>query len=107
MLLTHSASPAWIGVIFTRFARATKRASSFIVADNALVAHRNGVPTLLIRLMNIRKHQLVDCSIRLYATIWDQTVEGEHICKFHQLKLCGGSGEADGFYIRPLLNLPW
>ncbi len=70
--------------------------------------------------MDVRKHQLVDCSVRLFAAIWEETVEGEQLCKFHQLRLAGGlspilvlsgltggAGEADGYYIRPLLNLPW
>ena len=98
---------AWLGIIFCRMSRATKRACCFVFSTNAVVSTRNGVPHLVFRVTNLRKHQLVDCSIRVYAAIWEETQEGESLYKFHQLKLDPGAGEAEGYYVRYLVNLPW
>ena len=40
---------AWLGIIFCRMSRATKRACCFVFSTNAIVSTRNGVPNLILQ----------------------------------------------------------
>jgi len=93
----------WIGVLFTRVSRAG-RYPGVCWSDNLLV---NSSHVLTFRMVNLRTKPLVDASVRVFASIWCKNCQGEDDVTFHQLKLVNGSGEAEGYYERPLFNLPW
>eukprot|EP00658_Telonema_sp_P-2_P047917 TRINITY_DN36479_c0_g1_i2.p1 TRINITY_DN36479_c0_g1~~TRINITY_DN36479_c0_g1_i2.p1 ORF type:complete len:361 (+),score=40.26 TRINITY_DN36479_c0_g1_i2:174-1256(+) len=95
----------WIGLLFTRFSRATEYAGVKWSAQCTIGESSDGDLYVSCRMLDLRKRPLVDCSIRLFGTVWLDTPTGPTL-KTYQLKLVDGSGEAEGFYIRPIMNLP-
>ena len=62
------------GLIFVRFSRPRAR---LLYADKAVVAVRNGRPTLMIRLGNARASVLTNAQARLSALLPEVTLEGQ------------------------------
>lgn len=56
-----------LGVLFTRFARPGQRASSILFSDSAVVRMVGGRPLLQFRVVEMRKHQLLEAHVSCYA----------------------------------------
>jgi inward rectifier potassium channel len=72
------------GLIFVRFSRPIARIKFSKVA---VIGPFNGVPTLMIRLANLRHHAMVEAEFRLLFMRSELTKEGEDIRRFYPLKL--------------------
>jgi inward rectifier potassium channel len=72
------------GLIFVRFSRPTARIA---FSNVAVVAPFNGLPTLMIRLANLRHHAMVEAEFRLLFMRSEMTTEGEDIRRFYPLRL--------------------
>ena len=72
------------GLIFVRFSRPTARIR---FSNVAVVAPFNGVPTLMIRLANLRNHAMVEAEFRLLLMRSEPTKEGEDVRRFYPLRL--------------------
>ncbi|MBV8816369.1 MAG: ATP-sensitive inward rectifier potassium channel 10 [Verrucomicrobia bacterium] len=72
------------GLIFVRFSRPTARIQFSHVA---VVAPFNGVPTLMVRLANLRHHSMLEAEFRLLFMRSELTAEGEDIRRFYPLRL--------------------
>jgi hypothetical protein len=55
-----------IGVIYSRLARPTTRASTIIMSNNAVIRRIRGKLFLMFQVCELRKHQLVEAHARLY-----------------------------------------
>jgi inward rectifier potassium channel len=72
------------GLIFVRFSRPTARIRFSMVA---VVAPFDGIPTLMIRLANLRHHAMVEADFRLLLMRSEVTKEGEDVRRFYPLRL--------------------
>src|ERR1700693_5737287 len=72
------------GLIFVRFSRPTARMHFSKVA---VIAPFDGVPTLMIRLANLRHQAMVEPEFRMILMRDSITVEGEEVRRFRSLKL--------------------
>ena len=72
------------GLIFVRFSRPTARIR---FSNVAVVAPFDGLPTLMIRLANLRHHAMVDAEFRLLLGRNELTKEGEDVRRFYPLRL--------------------
>ncbi|MFT4623342.1 MAG: inward rectifier potassium channel [Myxococcota bacterium] len=72
------------GIIFQKFARPTARVrfSKWVV-----VAPRNGVPTLMFRLVNERTSHIVDLRLNVTVLLDEVSEEGHFMRRFHSLPL--------------------
>jgi inward rectifier potassium channel len=72
------------GLIFVRFSRPIPKIK---FSNVAVVAPFNGVPTLMVRLANLRNHAMVEAEFRLLFMRTEFTKEGDDIRCFYPLKL--------------------
>jgi inward rectifier potassium channel len=72
------------GLIFVRFSRPTARMHFSRVA---VIAPFDGVPTLMIRLANLRHQAMVEPDFRMMLLRTDITAEGDDTRRFYSLKL--------------------
>jgi len=72
------------GLIFVRFSRPTARIKFSSVA---VIAPFDGVPTLMIRLANLRHHAMIEADFRLLLMRSELTKEGEDVRRFYPLRL--------------------
>jgi inward rectifier potassium channel len=72
------------GFIFARLSRPSARV---LFSKVAVVALRDGVPSLMFRMANERTNQIVDVQLRAVVARSERTAEGEQIRRFHELKL--------------------
>jgi inward rectifier potassium channel len=72
------------GLIFIRFARPTARIE---FSKTAVISNFDGVPTLAVRVANMRHHPMVETEFKMVATYGKITVEGEEVRLFFPLKL--------------------
>lgn len=72
------------GLTFVRFSRARAK---ILYADQAVVAHYNGRPTLMIRIGNGRASLLTDVHARVSVLIGEHTREGQFYRRVHDLRL--------------------
>jgi len=72
------------GLMFARFSRPTARV---LFSKVAVVAPFNGVPTLSLRLANVRRNQILDAQVSVSIVRDEHTAEGEWIRRFYDLKL--------------------
>lgn len=72
------------GVVFSRVSRPTAR---MMFSEVAVIGKRNGVQTLMFRIANQRRNQIVEAEINVTALRTEQTLEGETVRRFHDLKL--------------------
>jgi inward rectifier potassium channel len=72
------------GLIFAKFSRPTARVRfSFY----AVISPRDGVPSLMFRMANVRANQIVEAQIHLVLTRLETTTEGEEVRRFYDLEL--------------------
>ena len=72
------------GLIFAKFSRPTARVR---FSRYAVIAQRDGVPSLMFRMANVRANQIVEAQIHLVFSRIEKTTEGEEIRRFHDLEL--------------------
>jgi len=72
------------GLVFAKFSRPTARVrfSRYVV-----VGPRDGTPSLMIRMANMRANRIVEANIHVVFTRWETTVEGESIRRFYDLAM--------------------
>ena len=76
------------GLMFSKFSQPRARV---IFSRRAVVAMRDGAPSLMVRLANERKTGLVEATVRLVLVRDETTVEGESVRRFHTLPLVRSS----------------
>jgi inward rectifier potassium channel len=72
------------GVIFVRFSRPTARIH---FSKTAVISPFDGVPTLMVRVANLRHQAMVEAYFNMIMVRSDVTIEGEDIRRFFPLKL--------------------
>lgn len=72
------------GLIFVRFSRPAARV---VFSDSVVVAPFDGVPTLMLRVANLRHHTMVEAHFRLMLLRDELTLEGDTMRRFRPLKL--------------------
>ncbi len=72
------------GLVFAKFSRPKAR---IVFSDVAIIAHRDGKPTLMFRVGNARANQLVEATLRVTLVRSERTTEGEPIRRLHDLSL--------------------
>ena len=72
------------GLIFVRFSRPMVR---ILFSECLTVAPVNGVPTLVLRVANLRHQPLAEARFRLVVHRDETTIEGETMRRFYDLKL--------------------
>ncbi len=84
------------GLSFTRFTKLTHRV---VFSQVAVIAPHNDVPTLMFRMMNQRRNQILETQLRVYLLRDEITTEGKLIYKIHELKMLQSHA--------PSLTLSW
>ena len=72
------------GVVFARVSRPTAR---MMFSEVAVIGKRNGRTTLMFRVANQRRTQIVEAQITVALLRNETTLEGETVRRFHDLKL--------------------
>jgi inward rectifier potassium channel len=72
------------GLIFAKFSRPTARVR---FSRMAVISKRDGVPSLMFRMANVRSSQIVDAQIHLAFSRDERTREGEYVRRFYDLDL--------------------
>jgi inward rectifier potassium channel len=72
------------GLIFSKFARPTARVR---FTRKAVISIRDGVPSLMFRMANVRANQIVDAQIHVVFARQEKTLEGEEVRRFYDLEL--------------------
>jgi inward rectifier potassium channel len=72
------------GLIFAKFSRPTARVRFTRVA---VISKRDGLPSLMFRMANVRSNQIVEAQIHVVLARQEFTVEGEEVRRFHDLSL--------------------
>ena len=72
------------GLVFARISRPTARVK---FAHMAVIAQHDGKPTLMLRMGNERRSQIVDASVTMSVLRNQYTTEGRFMRRFHDLKL--------------------
>ncbi|WP_407743171.1 ion channel [Hyalangium sp.] len=79
------------GLVFAKFSRPRSRV---LFSDVAVIAPRDGVPTLMFRVANERSNHIVEANLRVFLIRNEVTIEGESIRRMHDLKLVRSSSPA-------------
>lgn len=72
------------GLVFSKFSRPTARVR---FTRNAVVSVRDGIPSLMFRMANVRANQIVDAQIHVVFARQENTLEGEEVRRFYDLDL--------------------
>lgn len=88
--------PVVTGLVFAKFARPTARV---VFSARALVTTRDGVPSFVFRMANLRRNQIVEARARVVLARNETTPEGERIRRLHDLPLVRNES--------PLFALTW
>jgi inward rectifier potassium channel len=72
------------GLVFARFSRPTARV---VFSRVAVVMPRNGVPSLVLRLANERRNQILEAQVSVTLLRDERTAEGELMRRFYDLRL--------------------
>jgi inward rectifier potassium channel len=75
------------GLVFARFSRPTARVR---FSRLAVVAPRDGVPSLMFRAVNQRANRIVEAQIHVVVSRWETSREGESMRRFYDLALSRG-----------------
>ncbi|XP_029952109.1 potassium inwardly rectifying channel subfamily J member 11, like [Salarias fasciatus] len=68
-----------LGCVFMKTAQANRRAETLIFSRNAVVAPRNGRPTFMFRVGDLRKSMIISATVQLQVIRRTVTAEGEVI----------------------------
>ncbi len=72
------------GLVFSKFSRPTARVR---FTRNAVISLRDGVPSLMFRMANVRANQIVEAHIHVVFSRQEKTLEGEEVRRFYDLEL--------------------
>jgi len=72
------------GLVFSKFSRPTARVR---FTRNAVISLRDGVPSLMFRMANVRANQIVEAQIHVILVRQELTLEGEEVRRFYDLDL--------------------
>lgn len=72
------------GVTFARFSRPTARVD---FSSRVVIAPRNGVPTLMVRLSNSRRNQILEADVSVVLLRNEHSSEGQMMRRFYDLAL--------------------
>jgi inward rectifier potassium channel len=72
------------GLVFSKFSRPTSRV---MWSERAVITLRDGVPSLMFRVANIRANQIVEARLRVALARDEVTREGERVRRFYDLPL--------------------
>jgi inward rectifier potassium channel len=72
------------GLVFSKFSRPTARVR---FTRNAVIALRDGLPSLMFRMANVRANQIVEAHIHVVLARQERTLEGEEVRRFYDLDL--------------------
>ncbi len=72
------------GLMFSKFSKPTARVEFSKVA---IIAPRNGIPTLMFRMSNQRANQIVEARIQVAIALSERTLEGETMRRFFDLQM--------------------
>jgi inward rectifier potassium channel len=72
------------GLIFAKFSRPSARVR---FSNYAVIALRDGVPSLMFRMVNVRANQIVEAQMHVVMARLERTAEGEEIRRFYDLEL--------------------
>jgi inward rectifier potassium channel len=72
------------GLVFSKFSRPTARVR---FTRKAVISLRDGVPSLMFRMANVRANQIVDAQIHVSFARQESTLEGEEVRRFYDLEL--------------------
>ncbi len=72
------------GLIFAKFSRPTARVRFSRVA---VISPRDGVPSLMFRMANVRANQIVEAQVHVVFARQERTAEGEEVRRFRDLEL--------------------
>ena len=75
------------GLMFAKFSRPTARV---LFSDKMVVAPRNGLPTLMVRMANERANDILEASFRVSVLKSEVSAEGEKMRRIHDVKLVRG-----------------
>jgi inward rectifier potassium channel len=92
------------GLIFAKFSRPTARVR---FSRFAVVSRRDGVPSLMFRMANVRANQIVEAQIHVVFSRQERTLEGEEVRRFYDLELARYRNAIFGYSwtaIHPILS---
>jgi inward rectifier potassium channel len=72
------------GLVFARFSRPTARVR---FSRLTVVAPRDGVPSLMFRVVNQRSNRIVEAQVHVVFSRWETTREGDSMRRFYDLHL--------------------
>jgi inward rectifier potassium channel len=72
------------GLVFSKFSRPTARVR---FTRNAVISVRDGVPSLMFRMANVRTNQIVEAQIHVVFARQESTLEREEVRRFYDLEL--------------------
>jgi inward rectifier potassium channel len=72
------------GLIFAKFSRPTARVR---FSRYAVISIRDGVPSLMFRMANVRANQIVEAQVHVLLARGEVTAEGEEVWRFYDLAL--------------------
>jgi inward rectifier potassium channel len=72
------------GLVFAKFSRPVARV---MFSKVAVITHRDGVPTLMLRVANERANHIVEAQLRLALLRNERTLEGEWVRRIQDLSL--------------------
>jgi hypothetical protein len=76
-----------IGVIYCRLSRPTKRASTVIFSDQAVIRRIHGKLYFMFQLCELRKHQLAEAHVRLYSIRRDREERSGEVKHFRTISM--------------------
>ncbi|GBG86441.1 ATP-activated inward rectifier K channel [Chara braunii] len=81
-----------LGVVYARFSRPTRRATTIVFSKKMVINNDGGIPSLSFRIGNIRKHQLIEASVRMLVAFnnLDSEDEDDSVFRFINLQIRGG-----------------
>lgn len=72
------------GLIFAKFSRPTARVR---FSHQAVITQRDGVPSLMFRMANVRSNQIVEAQLHVVFSRMERTLEGEEVRRFQDIHL--------------------
>lgn len=92
-----------IGIIFQRFSRAQARANTIVLSTNAVVRRIRGELYFMFQACEMRKHQLVEAHVRMYAIRHDVEFGQHYYFQSHPMRIQHPDDDLGGMM---LLALP-
>ena len=84
------------GLSFARFSRPTAKV---MFSKFAVVMPQNNLPTLMLRIANQRRNQILEAQVTLSLSRDEFTAEGQHLRRFYELQVSRSHN--------PAFSLPW